>query len=277
MWTSLLIAIGLIALAQTPAPATQEPGPPPLSLELPPLPPIDPAKPTLFLIGDSTVKVGTPGQVGWGEEIGALFDLSRINVVNYARGGRSSRTFLTEGLWSRAVAAMRPGDFVIIQFGHNDGGELFKTTRPRGSLPGIGDETREGTVALTSTFEVIHTYGWYLRQYIADVRARGATPIICSLVPRKTWKDGRIAREDYATWAHDVAEATHAPFVDLNAIVARQYESMEPAKLDTLFADERTHTTAAGARLNAESVVTGLKAIDSPLIAFLAAPPAPAH
>jgi rhamnogalacturonan acetylesterase len=271
MWP-LLMLTGLLTSGQTTAPVTPttEPGPPPLSLELPPLPPIDPAKPTLFLIGDSTVKVGTPGQVGWGEEIGALFDLSRINVVNYARGGRSSRTFQTEGLWARAVAAMRPGDFVIIQFGHNDGAELFTTTRPRGSLPGIGDETREGTVALTSTFEVVHTYGWYLRKYIADVRERGATPIVCSLVPRKVWKDGHIARADYATWAHDVAEATRTPFLDLHAIVARQYEAMEPAKLDTLFADERTHTTAAGARLNAESVVTGLKTVDSPLIKYLA-------
>jgi lysophospholipase L1-like esterase len=264
MWP-LLLLMGLFVGGQT-----TEPGPPPLTLEVPPLPPIDPSKPTLFLIGDSTVKVGTPGQVGWGEEIGALFDLSRINVVNYARGGRSSRTFLTEGLWARAVAAMRPGDFVLIQFGHNDGAELFKTTRPRGSLPGIGDDTREGTVALTSSFEVVHTYGWYLRQYIADVRARSATPIVCSLVPRKTWKDGHIAREDYATWARDVAAATQTPFVDLNAIVARQYEAMEPAKLDTLFADERTHTTAAGARLNAEAVVAGLKAIDSPVIKYLA-------
>ena len=129
-----LLLASAVCVAQT-----QEPGPPPLSLELPPLPPIDPSRPTLFLVGDSTVKVGTPGQVGWGEVVGDHFDLTRINVVNYARGGRSSRTFITEGLWNRVLSAMRPGDYVLIQFGHNDPGELFKTTRPLGSLPGICD------------------------------------------------------------------------------------------------------------------------------------------
>jgi rhamnogalacturonan acetylesterase len=252
-------------------PAPQEPGPPPLSTELPPLPAIDPARPTLFLIGDSTVKVGTPGQMGWGEAIGDFFDRSRINVVNYARGGRSSRTFLTEGLWIRALSAVRPGDFVLIQFGHNDPAELFKTTRPRGSLPGTGDETLEGIVALTNTFEVVHTYGWYLRKYIADVRERGATPILCSLVPRKVWKEGRIVRDEHAAWARDVAQATNTPFLDLNDIVARKYEALGPEKINDLFSDEHTHTTPAGAQLNATSVIEGLKGLDSPLIKYLIA------
>jgi rhamnogalacturonan acetylesterase len=258
---------------------TQEPGPPPLSTELPPLPAIDPSRPTLFLIGDSTVKVGTPGQVGWGEVVGDSFDLTRINVVNYARGGRSSRTFLTEGLWNRVLSAMRPGDYVIIQFGHNDPGELFKTTRPRGSLPGIGNETREGVVALTNSFEVIRTFGWYLRQYVADARARGATPILCSLVPRGIWKEGRIARDEHAAWTHEVATATNTPFLDLNEIVGRKYEALGPEKVATLFADEHTHTTPAGARLNAESVIDGLAAIESPLTRYVvrstSRPPAP--
>ena len=71
-------------------------------------------KPTLFLIGDSTVKVGTSGQVGWGERIADFFDPAKIAVVNAARGGRSSRTFLTEGLWDRALTDVRPGDFVTL-------------------------------------------------------------------------------------------------------------------------------------------------------------------
>jgi rhamnogalacturonan acetylesterase len=257
-------------VAMTPS-QTQEPGPPPLSLELPPLPPIDPSRPTLFLVGDSTVKVGTPGQVGWGEVVGDAFDLTHINVVNYARGGRSSRTFITEGLWNRVLSAMRPGDYVLIQFGHNDPGELFKTTRPRGSLPGIGDETREGVVALYNSFEVVRTFGWYLRQYVSDARARGATPILCSLVPRGIWKDNRIARDEHATWTHDVATATTTPFLDLNEIIARKYEALGPEKVRALFADEHTHTTPAGARLNAESVVEGLVVLDSPLTRYLQA------
>jgi len=263
-WLLIVSGWPLAAIAQT-----QEPGPPPLATELPPLPAIDPARPTLFLIGDSTVKVGTTGQTGWGEVIGELFDQTRLNVVNYARGGRSSRTFYTEGLWNRVLSAIRPGDFVIIQFGHNDPAELFKTTRPRGSLPGVGDETREGVVALTSTFEVVRTFGWYLRQYVADARARGAAPLLCSLVPRKIWKEGHIVRDEHADWTREVASTTNTPFLDLNAIVARKYEAMGPEKVDPLFADEHTHTTPAGARVNAESVIDGLKAMNHPLTNYL--------
>jgi lysophospholipase L1-like esterase len=58
------------------------------------------------------------------------FDTAKINVVNRARGGRSSRTFLTEGLWDQVMGALKPGDYVIMQFGHNDPGPLDDTARP---------------------------------------------------------------------------------------------------------------------------------------------------
>src|SRR5947209_4049910 len=83
-----------------------------------------PRVPTLFIIGDSTVNNGTKGQQGWGTPIAGLFDKTKIKVDNRARGGRSSRSFLTEGLWDKLLAEMQPGDFVLIQFGHNDGGSL---------------------------------------------------------------------------------------------------------------------------------------------------------
>jgi lysophospholipase L1-like esterase len=267
---TILFGLGLL-LAQSAAQPIS--GPTPLTTELPPLPAIDPKLPTVFLVGDSTVKVGTAGQVGWGEVIGKHFDLSRINLVNYARGGRSSRTFQTEGLWIRVLSAMRPGDFVLIQFGHNDGGELFETTRPRGSLPGTGNETREGTVALSQSFEVVHTFGWYLTKYVTDARDRGATPIVCSLVPRGRWADGKIVREPYAGWAHDVARATKAPFLDLNDIIARHYETLGQEKVTALFADAGTHTTPEGAALSASLVVSGLRTLDSSLAKFLAKNP----
>src|SRR6266542_3940567 len=132
--------------------------------------------PTLFLIGDSTVRNG-------------------------AGGGRSSRTFLTEGLWEQVLSAMKPGDFVLIQFGHNDGGPINDNSRARGTIKGVGEETEEIDNLLTKKHEVVHSYGWYLRKYIADTKAKGATPVICSPVPRKIWKEGRIVRDQYAQWA----------------------------------------------------------------------------
>src|SRR5262245_38399330 len=230
--------------------------------------------PTLFLIGDSTVRNGAGDgankQWGWGEPIAAYFDPAKVAVLNRARGGRSSRTFLTEGLWDQVLSAMKPGDFVLIQFGHNDGGPINDTSRARGTIKGVGEEAEEIDNLLTKKREVVHSYGWYLRKYIADARAKGATPIICSPIPRKVWKEGRIARDQYARWAEEVAKAEKAPFIDLNEIIARQYEAMGAEKVEPLFADERTHTTLAGAELNAASVISGLKALKpNPLASYL--------
>src|SRR5271166_3233305 len=99
--------------------------------------------PTLFLVGDSTMKVGTPGQRGWGEEMAQYFDPSKINVVKAAIGGRTSRTFQAEGRWDGVLALMKQGDYAIIQFGHNDAGAINDNFRARASIPGVGEETQE--------------------------------------------------------------------------------------------------------------------------------------
>ncbi len=218
--------------------------------------------PTVWLVGDSTVRVGTKGQRGWGEELSAFFDLTKVNVVNRAIGGRSSRTFQTEGRWDRVLQDLRPGDFVVIQFGHNDGGAINDDSRARGSLRGLGEEIEEINNRLTKKHEVVHTFGWYLRKYVADTKARGAVPILCTLVPRKIWRDGRIARdrETYAGWTRQVAEAAGVPCLDLNEGIALAYERLGPEGVAPFFADERTHTTAAGARFSAEQVIAAMKA-----------------
>lgn len=224
----------------------------------------DKSLPTLFLVGDSTVKVSTKGQRGWGEEFAHFFDPSKINVVNRAIGGRSSRTFQGEGRWDQVLAELKPGDFVIVQFGHNDSGALNDTSRARGTIKGVGEETEEIDNLITKKHEVVHSYGWYIRKYATDTKAKGATPIICSLVPRKTWTDdGKIARANtsYGGWALQAAQATGAAFVDLNEIVAETYESLGKEKVDTLFADEHTHTTVAGAQVSAACVIAGLKGL----------------
>lgn len=234
----------------------------------------DDSPPVLWLIGDSTVRAGTPGQRGWGEEIGAFFDPTAIEVRNRAIGGRSSRTFRTDGRWHEVLEALRPGDFVLIQFGHNDGGPINDDSRARGTLPGIGDETEEIDNLLTGRREVVHTYGWYMRRYVAEARERGAVPIVLSLVPRQIWRDGRIERgaATYGGWARAAAELEGGIFLDLNEQVARRYEAMGPAAVEALFADARTHTNAAGARVSAECVVAGLRALPgAPLDGYLSA------
>ncbi len=230
------------------------------------------ALPTLFIVGDSTVRNGTAGQTGWGEVIAPYFDSKKINVLNRAIGGRSSRTFQTEGRWDRVLAEMKPGDFVLVQFGHNDGGQVASGSRPRASLKGNGDETQEVTIESTGKQEVVHTFGWYMRKYASDAKAKHATPILCSLVPRKIWKDGKIVRASgtYGKWTAEAAKAEGAAFVDLNEIIARHYDELGTNKVEALFADEHTHTTRAGAELNAACVIAGLKGLSpNPLAAFL--------
>lgn len=229
--------------------------------------------PALFLIGDSTVRNGRGdgrnGQWGWGEPIAAFFDNTKIRVINRALGGLSSRTYLTLGNWDRVLAMLEPGDVVMIQFGHNDNGPVNDTFRARGTIKGAGEETEEIDNLLTKKHEVVHTYGWYLKKFIADARAEGATPIVCSLVPRKIWKDGKVVREDYARWTADAARSENAAFIDLNEIIARRYEELGPEKVDALFADPHTHTTLAGAELNAASVIEGLRSLtNNPLAPY---------
>lgn len=142
-------------------------------------------RPKLFIAGDSTVRNSTKGQQGWGERLGEFFDTSRINVVNRAIGGRSSRTFITEGRWDQLLKDAKRGDFVLIQFGHNDSIAPDDPQRPRGTLHGTGEETKQIIHPQTHRPEVVHTYGWYLRKYVADARDRGMTPILCSPVPRR--------------------------------------------------------------------------------------------
>lgn len=226
-------------------------------------------RPVLFIIGDSTVKNGGAPQWGWGSFLGAHFDTAQIKVENHAIGGRSSRTFITEGRWEHIMAVLKPGDYVIMQFGHNDGGALDDTSRARGSIKGIGDESKEIYNPIRKQQEVVYTYGAYLRKYVAEAKAKGAIPIICSPVPRDNWRDGKVdrANNDYGKWAKEVALATGTYFIDLNNNIADKYDAMGAEKVKPLFVRDHTHTSKEGALLNALTVVEGLK--DCPLNKFV--------
>lgn len=225
-----------------------------------------PPRPTLYLIGDSTVKnssdKGEGGMWGWGHFIGNHLDTTRLTVENHAIGGRSSRTFLAEGRWDRIMATLKPGDFVMMQFGHNDAGAINDTIRARGTIRGIGEETEAIDNLLTKKHEVVHSYGWYIRKYVTDTQAKGAIPIVLSLVPRNGWKAGKIVRatDSYGTWAADVAKKEGAYFIDLNEQVAAKYDALRDSITlqTTYFVSDHTHTNAAGARLNAATVIEAL-------------------
>lgn len=226
----------------------------------------DPKLPTLFIVGDSTLNSNAPMR-GWGQELAQFFDQNKLNVVNRAIGGRSSRTFQNEGRWDRVLAEMKPGDFVIIQLGHNDVGKYDDpAAKERPSIHGEGEETVE-VAKLNGTKETLHTFGWYMRKYGRDTREKGATAIFASMVPHKDWKDGKIVRkesETFVRWTENAARASGAAYINLNEAIALRFEALGPEKVEPLFADKRTHSTQAGALFNAESVIACIRALKKP-------------
>jgi lysophospholipase L1-like esterase len=229
--------------------------------------------PTLFVAGDSTASHYEPNsknQQGWGAVLQPLFDEKELRVVDVARGGRSSRTFITEGHWDRMLAQLDAGDFVIIQFGHNDAGatnaEPPGSTRPlraRGTIPGIGDESEEIDNVLTGRHETVYSYGWYVRKMISDVRAKNATPILMTLTKTNNFKDGRIecAAASYRQWTWQTARNEKTPFVDLSRLIADRYQREGPDAVKAQFIDDTVHTNLTGATANARDVVAALRAI----------------
>jgi len=227
---------------------------------------LNPQLPTLFIVGDSTVKSNAPMR-GWGQELGAFFDANKINVVNRAIGGRSSRTFQNEGRWNKVLAELKKGDFIIVQFGHNDVGKYDDpTAKERPSLHGEGEETAEVT-KMNGTKETVHTFGWYMQKYGNDARAKGATVIFCSMVPHKDWENERVIRkesETFVKWTANAAKATGSAFINLNEAIALEFEKLGREKVELFFADKRTHSTPAGALLNAQTVIAGLRSLKNP-------------
>lgn len=223
-------------------------------------------KPTLFIVGDSTVKNGSgKGESslwGWGDFLRDEFDTVRIHIENHARGGRSSRTFQTEGLWNNVVTRMKPGDYVIMQFGHNDRSPVNDTLRARGTIKGVGEEVEEIDNLITKKHEIVHSFGWYMRKYIRDTKAKKCTPILCSMVAQNLWKDGKVVRvgDSYALWTKQVAKEEGAFYIDLNDLVATRYEQLGAEKVQRdLFIKDNTHTTEEGARINAALVADAIK------------------
>jgi rhamnogalacturonan acetylesterase len=260
--------------AQQPAVAPPAPVTPP-QLNTPQDAPLNPSLPTLFIVGDSTARNGA--DLGWGDHLAHYFDTAKINVANRSRAGRSARSYMVEGLWDRTQAEIKKGDYVMLQWGHNDGGDLGGN-KPRGDLPGDGDATQDvpqTTGVLAGKTETIHTYGWYNRKYVADSQAKGATPMFLSMTIRDIWKADasgadRIEREtNFNTIMKKVADDNHLFFIDMASVEADRLEATGKEKAALLFPIDHTHTSSEGAELNAQSVVIALGKAKSPLVAYL--------
>jgi lysophospholipase L1-like esterase len=165
----------------------------------------------LFIIGDSTVSDYPDRQApmtGWGQVIGLFFESGSVTVMNRAIGGRSSRSFIEEGRWTSVRNELGQGDYLLIQFGHND-----RDTRP---------ERHADT----------SQYRRYLTQYVDEARAKGAVPVLVSPMCMNAWNGSTLRRvftegaNDYRAAMLRVADARKVPFVDLEKKSADLFQSL---------------------------------------------------
>jgi len=203
----------------------------------------------IVIIGDSTVMTYTASDSlrGWGQEIGLFFNTGAVTVVNKAIGGRSSRSFIEDGHWTSTLGILQKGDFLFIQFGHND----------------------RSTVAerYTDTAQ----YRQYLTQYITESRAKGAIPVLVSPMNMNAW-NGTTLREVFNEGASDyhaamlrVANAQKVPFIDLEQKTAKIFQSLGQVYLTAFIFNtgEGTHFQEMGALLNARCIAEGIKELST--------------
>lgn len=227
----------------------------------------DNTNPRLFVIGDSTVKNGrgdgSNGQWGWGSFIANYFDENKIEIRNKALGGTSTRTYYNNPkLWQEVLDNIRPGDYVIMQFGHNDSSPVVDTLRARGTLKGNSDDYEEVINPLLKQTEMVYSYGFYLRRFVKNVQDKGATAIICSPIPRNSWDNNKVRKSNYADWAKEAALQSGAHFIPLQDLIIDVYEKEGQDVVKSTYFGEKdaTHTIKAGAELNAKLVANYLKA-----------------
>lgn len=230
-------------------------------------------KPALIVTGDSTIQNNDsdPDSMwGWGSVLETVFDPSAITLVNAGKAGRSARTFLDEGRWDKVYNSIEPGDYVVIQFGHNDMGNIDRPPY-RAELRGTSEDTENHFMPNKRMYQVIYSYGWYLRKFIGDVREKGGIPILVSITPRNEWPGGKMERrnDSYGEWCREVVSQTGVDFIDMHNITADYFDSIGPEATKPYYKNDHTHTSRLGAERNAKSFAEGLQKAGHPLAKYL--------
>jgi lysophospholipase L1-like esterase len=174
-------------------------------------------KSNIWMIGDSTMARKKPErdpESGWGEGL-KHFVSDKAVVHNVAASGRSTKSFVAEKKWQAVRDSIQPGDYVIIQFGHND--------------------EKPDSLLHTDPFT---TYKQYLRQFIDETRAKGGCPIVCSSIVRRHFDEkGRLkdTHGDYIQAAREIAAETQTAFIDMEAHSRKLITDLGPESSKSLF------------------------------------------
>lgn len=199
---------------------------------------------TVFLAGDSTV-TDQPREPGasWGQMLPRFFK-SNVAIANHAESGETMKSFITGLRLDKILSQVKAGDWLLIQFGHND----EKASWPQ------------------TYVEAATTYQSYLKVFVAEAKRRGVTPVLISPVQRRNFDDaGKIKNThgDYPAAVRQVAQETGVAYIDLAAMSARLYEALGPEKSPLAFSNggrDATHHDNYGAYEIAKCVVEGLRA-----------------
>jgi DNA sulfur modification protein DndE len=211
----------------------------------------------IFMAGDSTMAdkpISDNPERGWGMLLPSYFN-DNVIVENHARNGRSTRSFIREGRWDTLISRVSTGDYVIIQFGHND----EKVTADRGTT--------------------LYDFKANLKKFVQDVRAKGATPIICTPIERRKFDDnGKFVEQhgDYPEQVRKLAKEEHVAFIDLHISTRALIESKGVEESKKIFLhiapglyklapqgrDDDTHMSVDGAMSVAKLFVDGIKSLE---------------
>ena len=212
----------------------------------------------IFLAGDSTADEngGHNGKTaGWGK---FFADYISAKLHNHAVSGQSARTFYRDGAWNNLIKEVSQGDYVFIQFGHNDVGG--PNSNPKGAAGGTGDETV--TVTVNGKEEIVHTFPWYIRYFANQVLEKGATPVVLSLTPNFSFENGKVVEPSrFAGFMKLVSDELKIPFIDHYNYIARNWEVLGEGYIreHNWFPADYKHTSPEGADFNAKMVVSAIK------------------
>ncbi len=216
---------------------------------------------TLFLAGDSTVtdQAAEPWS-SWGQMLPRFFKPG-VAVANHAESGRALYSFRSERRFDKILSTIKPGDYLFIQFGHND---------QKDKSPGSGPFT---------------TYKQNLKQYIVEARKKGALPVLVTPMERRRWDGDKPLQTlaDFAEAARQTGQEENVPVIDLHAMSLRFYGALGPEKSKKAFVHyaagtfsgqnealkDDTHFNAYGGYQLAKSVVEGIKTQVPVLAKFL--------
>jgi len=173
---------------------------------------------TVYMIGDSTMSVYASDlypRMGWGQSLGGLFSSDCATVVDKALSGRSSKSFFEEHAWTPIKDALKAGDYVLIQFGHND----EKSAEP------------------TLFTDPQTTYKQFLTTYVNDTRAKKATPILLTSINRNNWNGTKLSDTHgaYPPAVRELAGSLKVDLIDLTALTKTYFERIGQAETSKLF------------------------------------------